>query len=288
LDENKKVSNFGFYLVAFVDILGQKKILDDFDKMMTIGNPFNESDLLKKIQASFGVVEKFKIGFLSFLEEFCKVNQSTGLPPDLQKIFEESRKTNVKFKRFSDSITLYTPLFEKDTPVIANSIFAVMASIAVQVICNLADGHPIRGGVEIGFGSEIDDLFYGPGLFKAYHLESKVAEYPRVVVGPRLIEYLNSHYSSTETGFFNEINKKMAKGCLHLIEKDKEGIAFIDIFAPEIVQMNRKMGTLHMYHDANTFIHRCLEEFKTDKTLFKRYEILSKYFRKNLKLKQCI
>lgn len=281
---NKGNTNFGFYLVAFVDILGQKHVLDNFDKAMSPGCHIKESDLIQRIQESFGVVEKFKIGFLSFLEQFCKISHIPSLPPNLQEKFEKIRKTNFKLKRFSDSFTFYIPLFDDDFPVPTNSIYAVMASIAVQSLLQLASGHPIRGGIDIGFGAEIDDLFYGPGLFRAYYLESKVAEYPRVVVGNKLIDYLNSHLYSKGTNIYDIANKKLASDCLHLIERDNVGISFIDLFAPEIVKMNKEISEIRIYQDASDFVQKCILEFKDNPKLLARYKILAKYFKTNLKL----
>ena len=46
-------------------------------------------------------------------------------------------------------------------------------------------------GVEVGLGTELDNgEIYGPVLYKAYELERELPEYPRIVVGRELINYL--------------------------------------------------------------------------------------------------
>jgi hypothetical protein len=55
----------------------------------------------------------------------------------------------------------------------------------------MSQGWPIRGGIELGLAMDIDnDDIYGPALARAYTLESKVAQYPRIVIGEELILYL--------------------------------------------------------------------------------------------------
>lgn len=281
---NTKLTHFGFYLVAFADLLGQKSVLSDFDKRMSPGNEILESELIEKIQTSFGVVEKFKEGFKSFFDQFLKVNKNTGLPDEAQKVFENIRKSNLKFQRFSDSVILYFPLFDKDFPVPTNSIYAVLCSLAVQSILNLSQKHPIRGGVDIGFGGEVDEHFYGPGLFRAYHLESDIANYPRIVVGNRLIEYLYEFQKKSFANFYEQINDKMAKDCLRLIEKDSKGVSYIDLFSPSLVKMSRDIGHIGIYNEAQNFVQKCLEDFKNNPKLLAKYEPLEKYFKKNMKI----
>ena len=55
----------------------------------------------------------------------------------------------------------------------------------------VAVGVPIRGGVEVGLGVEMfEHEYYGRVLVDAYLIESTAADYPRVLVGPRLLNYL--------------------------------------------------------------------------------------------------
>lgn len=51
---------------------------------------------------------------------------------------------------------------------------------------------PIRGGIDVGLGIDLtDDEVYGPVLERAHFLESKVADYPRIVLGDDLTAYLD-------------------------------------------------------------------------------------------------
>lgn len=63
----------------------------------------------------------------------------------------------------------------------------------------MASKKAFRAGVEVGLGTELDNgEIYGPVLYKAYELESKVAEYPRIVVGKELINYLTTLVNAHE------------------------------------------------------------------------------------------
>jgi hypothetical protein len=46
---------------------------------------------------------------------------------------------------------------------------------------------PVRGGIEIGLGAELDDReIFGSGISEAYRLESKIADWPRILIGKQL------------------------------------------------------------------------------------------------------
>ena len=48
-------------------------------------------------------------------------------------------------------------------------------------------GRPLRGGIDVGLGLEITaDEVYGPALERAHYLESRLADYPCVLVGDEL------------------------------------------------------------------------------------------------------
>src|SRR5438045_4043107 len=61
------------------------------------------------------------------------------------------------------------------------------------MLTSLAWGHPIRVGLDVGTGVEVErGQLYGPAVVKAYELESRAAEYPRVIVGDTLADYLQA------------------------------------------------------------------------------------------------
>ena len=49
-------------------------------------------------------------------------------------------------------------------------------------------GFLCRGGIALGKVVHKDDILFGEGMIKAYHLESKVAVYPRIIIEDQIIE----------------------------------------------------------------------------------------------------
>jgi hypothetical protein len=79
---------------------------------------------------------------------------------------------------------------------------AVFAQVATTQLFAAALGFWIRGGITIGELVHNNDVVFGPALNRAHELESKVAEYPRIIFDPVIfpVEIMNtqSEISSIE------------------------------------------------------------------------------------------
>jgi len=76
----------------------------------------------------------------------------------------------------------------------------------------LLSGILLRGGIAIGKTVHQNDILFGEGMVNAYHYESKVASYPRVVIE-------------------NEVMTKLQNDPISLfISKDFDGCSYIDLF----------------------------------------------------------
>ena len=139
---------------------------------------------------------------------------------------------------------------------------------------------PIRGGIDIGTGMEINpnDL-YGPVITKIYELESKTAQYPRIIVGDELINYLRSLERSEEKGEKSEFERKVARICLNLIMDDIDGFPAIDFLGDGIYQFFCP-DSYQLFPMAHQFVVEQSEESKKKRntTLSFRYSQLLNYF----------
>ncbi len=80
-----------------------------------------------------------------------------------------------------------------------------------------------RGGLTVGPLYHGRDIVLGQGLVSAYRLESKKAQYPRVVIDKSVVEILlNDALPTRVAGFRNRI--------AHLLREDNDGEVFIDYF----------------------------------------------------------
>lgn len=75
----------------------------------------------------------------------------------------------------------------------------------------------VRGGISRGRTVHENDILYGEGMLKAYHLESRAAIYPRIVLDPPLVESLEKKYKAL------------------FLKEDTDGLWFIDPFTMGMV-----------------------------------------------------
>src|SRR5260370_5397384 len=61
------------------------------------------------------------------------------------------------------------------------------------------NGFLMRGGVTVGDVIHEDEAVFGPGLNRAYYLESKIATYPRIMLDPLCMEEFGELGSLCET-----------------------------------------------------------------------------------------
>lgn len=83
----------------------------------------------------------------------------------------------------------------------------------------------IRGGVSIGGIYISESRVFGPGLIKAYELESKYAKYPRIIVDPELIyEYKTSPLLKAK---WHSLKEDM-EFTTRLLRQGDDGMWFVD------------------------------------------------------------
>ena len=83
----------------------------------------------------------------------------------------------------------------------------------------------IRGAMTVGEVAGSPDRVFGPGLIEAYELESKTAQYPRVVVSSKALRMLDESNILIAEHHPREVEKEYVKNVLRL---DSDGVWFID------------------------------------------------------------
>ena len=71
--------------------------------------------------------------------------------------------------------------------------------LAIWQLGAAINGFLFRGGVTVGDLVHEDEAVFGPGLNRAYYLESKIAMYPRIVLDPLYMEEFGELGSLCET-----------------------------------------------------------------------------------------
>ncbi|MGB2814440.1 MAG: hypothetical protein WBC75_05030, partial [Dehalococcoidales bacterium] len=141
-----------YYLIAFLDILGQK------DKILSITHPPSTVEEQNKAVDVLRDTANYVVGLRKgFLDYFNTHNRPTGildvLAPEQRAEAEQLRRCHAEVRGVSDSIIITVPLsYGTDYCTPLNGIHAALYGICGIFLAALACHKPFRGGVDIGWG----------------------------------------------------------------------------------------------------------------------------------------
>ncbi len=271
-----------YYVAVFIDILGQGKKLSKINKLPTTKG--EEEEFMNLFLETAGAVEKLQKNFEVFFEGFQKISpeiqkQLDSFPPDKKAKFLKSKELNLQHLYFSDTVILYFTLDKESNLTPMKSIYSAVASAALTFPIMLSSGIPLRGAINIGIGTELDKSgIYGPILHDLHYLESKVAKYPRIIIGEELIHMINLNDKEPirEGDDIQAINKATIPSIRSLIKTDNDGeniLNYLDISISESFADNKK----DLYTNLVTFGEGQCRAMNGDEELSKRYTIQALY-----------
>ena len=285
--------NWRFYIIAYLDVMGQKEAFKNIASVPKTKK--QEKQLIQALKKTYTFIGHFRNGFQKYFEQSKK---STGIernvPKNMRHLYKQMMKNDIHFSHFSDFVIPWTPLETKSHSCVQlNSILGIMSACASMVLLSLYSQHAIRGGIEVEAGLELDSGEpYGPVLNKAYTLESKVADYPRIIIGNGLINYLQVHKNLPGQDVFSKYTRELSKKCLNLIKRDLDGFYFLDWLSEDIEQhfndvqeRQQKESIGQILKGAARFISIERERFISiqDTKLVGRYTKLGNYFHSRVK-----
>jgi len=290
----KESFNYSYYLVAFIDVLGQKEAFKDIKDLPTTEE--EKKRLMEAHSETALFIDDLRGWFDDFFVAYTEDKESPySVPEDKKELFDEMRKSVLSHTRFSDCIQAYVPLQSKKyhSPCI-NGIYGVLSACGGMFLLSLARKKPLRIGIDIGIATELgDNEVYGPGFFSAYELESKIAQYPRIVIGDTLINYLMnlSHKKSQLPDQIKEdleICKVMADNCLKMFIRDLDGFTVLDYLGKNFIDNFTEYTPEDQEEDSTKVLSMAFnfveDEFKKqrhtrNRKLAPRYFMLYNYFR---------
>lgn len=279
MDNNSNLE-MNYYLVAFIDVLGQQNALQ---KMNRLPDQTNEEEMLKfrtAIKNTVGNIYSFRDFFKKYFDSY---NQKNDKSP-FANIFTSN---DIKFQRFSDCFIMFSSLKSEINKASVQNVFSVVASCASVFLLWLSMGRPLRGAIEVGTGLEIyENEIYGYVLSEAYRLESKVAQYPRIVIGHNLVNYLMMTKLTKENDIYSEFNRGMASCCLDMIVQDVDGHPIVDYLGEGFKKYVAKDIIDEIPIKAYDFLVKQSERYQKERNtnLAFRYNLLRDYFEARLSL----
>ena len=288
------------YLVAFVDVLGQKEAFSCINSIPI--NPEEKQKLIEAHKQTVGYIEILRKSFHDYFKIYTEKEESKlPVPADKKEHFDNMRKAIIKHTRFSDCIQLYVPLgLENDSKYYSpkiNGIFGVFGACGGILLTSLAVKKPFRVGIDVGIATELDtNEVYGPAFFNAYKLEHDIAKYPRIVVGENLMKYLydlSKGIIKSDKQIKEDIEycRLTANNCLRMIAKDSDGVLILDYLGKTFynTMINNlpegpKQDVNNNILNAFKFIESAYNKFKADRDskLEEKYLLLYNYFKERL------
>ncbi|MGA2362982.1 MAG: hypothetical protein ABSG73_11050 [Candidatus Aminicenantales bacterium] len=227
---------WGEYVVASIDVLGQGCQFDRINDLVIDDIPKETLDDVanKTIRPVEFVRDKLEELFLWSQKQ---VEPKMAIAEEDRAEYDQSRATTpIRFQFYSDSVLAYVAL--RSTGYQLNDLWAVrdmFISVGGTLLMTLAIiDASFRAAIELGIGINLaDGDLYGPIRAGAYELEKK-ADFPRIIIGPRLFEYLKSFSEGrpripcrTERELRG--SKDAAASCARMIAKDTvDGLLILD------------------------------------------------------------
>jgi hypothetical protein len=282
------------YIVALIDVLGQK------DRLLTLDHfPESEEDtriISETLHDTAGYIDSLR---RTFQDYNTIIKQSKGflntIKPEHRQTAEKIRGIydDIPIRYFSDSIIWEISVDNSDEHCkTARQVWEILYSLCATFLIALIKEKPFRGAIELGFGVPIGDQkeIYGSALVNAHLLETEIANYPRIVIGNLLWQYLTVVESGTSDTFFSKAAGLFATNAKSLMTLDNDNIRILDIIGEgaksvtggitkEIITMAYnsllKIQTRHAAHDSINSIK-----------LMTRYSLLQTYLESRLPLWQ--
>lgn len=276
---------FGGHLVAFLDILGQSNKLTDLKKHEWWKV---DENTITSLQNTYGRVLKFRKIFNGFLSKFCKPSVLDAVfqeisDPEQLKIWNQFSQERILTKGISDSLIMTLPLLVTIGLAPLKSIYGVLGACGSSMLASLNYKFAFRGAVEIGpciFDPKSGEV-YGSALNDAVRYE-KDADWPRIVVGPALINYLDDCIKLPAEPMASKINASIAQKCLSLIAQDESGIYFVDYLGNGFEELQKLQNTQKIIDTAYKYINTQTEKYGADDKIGAKYIKLKKYFESKL------
>jgi hypothetical protein len=271
--------HYGFYCVAFLDILGQRRKLRALPRL-----PKDDEETRKLLKETAGYVLRLRNELNTCFELFKKPTQLLdGLPQEARDRIANARQS-VKYRGFSDSIIMEISIAgDQEQLAPMTGVYGCMGACCILHGVALMSKRPIRGGIDVGPGLDIsENEVYGPVLEHAHQLESELADYPRILVGEGLLTYLNTVERHIPTTPLGRVAKSLAARSKQLITYDTDGLPMLDFLgetmarSPNLEDRSKLFGLITEYIEEQ----KQVANSQKDQKHLSRYDRLGAYVEK--------
>lgn len=273
------------YCISFIDLLGQREALRGEGLLPIFKSAEDHKQFIATLKNSIGAILKLQTRAEDMLREGEKERSESpfrmSLSPEHQATWDEMLRGRVTTQRWSDGLVSFVCLGDTDIKCPLNGVFNIFASAGSLCFMGLASRNPIRGAIDVAWGVELQPgELYGAAVARAYEMENIHAQYPRIVVGRRAIEFLETHKNNRETDVYAANNRGLAELCLSMLAQDVDGLWLLHYLGDEFRRAVTYRHHDELYSRAWTYIEEQLQlhQKSGDSKLAFRYSHLLHYF----------
>ena len=284
--DGKEEGTFGHYVVGVFDVLGQSgKLRRQAGLGLSEEDAGERQRIIANLKDTAGVVVGTRLMFRTFFEGATQPTfLADSLPEPQRTEMLSATESKILLWGVSDAFFVAVPLARtRHAAAPVGDVFRSFLAAGCVWLFGLSTDHPVRGGIEIGTGFDLGPTeVYGQALEAAHQLESRVAGFPRIVVGPECVKFLEGvRRRDNDSEVAWRLAARNASGCLSMLREDTDGHTIVDGLGPAMRDMNRAIpGFRDQVSKAYGNVRTHCRAFRDagDSKLAGRYEALRKYF----------
>jgi hypothetical protein len=253
--------------------------------------PDDEDQARKTVRETAGVVSMLRDAASTLLHkqdaesEFMK-----SLPQQDRKKLKNLTRSDVMTQVLSDALIFSLPIgsdvWDEHSTAMNGIRWALTVCSWLQLRALLRRTPYAAGSTSVGASNSASEI-YGAASVHAYQLESTTADYPRVVCGRGLREYLDVVASQKWESDFGRNAVDVARHCKSYLFEDEDGERAVD-FLGESFRAGARLvpGIEDMIHRSYSFVQQELHRFNQhgDQKMTARYRRLATYIENRLPL----
>ncbi|KAF1694930.1 hypothetical protein [Pseudoxanthomonas koreensis] len=270
------------YVVCFLDLLGQKQAMAGQSLLPSVESPEQYAGFIRQVKASVGKILGIQRNAELMLNGMRQDRDPPGpLSEEQHQQWLDFRRDNTKTQRWSDGLMHFSCMGDASRVQQINGVYSQICMAGAMCLIGLAAKGPVRGGIDIAWGVELHPgELYGPAVANAYHQESVAAQFPRIAVGNKLVEFLKGATLSTGEEVSDRVAKGMASLCLGMLDRDDSGQAYVHYLSSGFEQAVTGAYIRELWPRARGFIgdQIDLHTANRDEKLLGRYLRLAEYF----------
>jgi hypothetical protein len=283
-DHSFKDTHWCYYAAAYFDLLGQSNQLASISAIPVENSPPDDaSDFWKLLKATAGRIRGFRELLVSYWSASLAAEDKIRGTSDtetarLRTVLNDLRSRPLLFQGFSDTVMVFISLHGLSAPAQVAAVDTLLRSCSILMPCALAGGLAPRGAVEIGTGIEIfKGEIYGPVLLSCHTLESQVADWPRIVAGPGLADFLRTYVRTQPATPEESAARAWAASVARWIRTDDAGVLYLDYLSHHILEQFDNPLFADAVAGALNQAQARLDEFHDNPKIRGKYEKLVSY-----------